>query len=61
MASSRDRRPSEFGGVPGLTPPAPYDLDSATQARLERATNADDATDTKDKALLRELTREGRA
>lgn len=60
MASSRDRRASEFGGVPGRTVPVPYDLSNVDTLRLERATNPADATDTADKALLRELEMEGR-
>ena len=60
MASSRDKTPSEFGGVPGLVAPLPHEATNVDLLRWERATEASDPTDTAEKARLRELDREGR-
>lgn len=47
MASDRDPRPSEFGGVPGLIQPPPHDPkdDAAEQAYLLRQSNPADSSD----------------
>lgn len=40
--ADRDKRPSEFGGVPGVVQPEPHELTPAEEARLERMAPADD-------------------
>lgn len=58
----RSKKPSEFGGVPGLVAPQPHDVQISAyeQARLQRAVDPADATDTPELALAREWEREGR-
>lgn len=60
MASSRDSRESEFGGVPGRIAPLPHELTSEERTRLERATDPMNPSDTAEAALVREWTAEGR-
>ena len=61
-----DRRPSEFGGVPGRVAPPPHSIDDDTplavneKARLMRATDDTDSGDTPEAALTREWEMEGR-
>jgi hypothetical protein len=58
----RSKKPSEFGGVPGLVAPQPHDISSSAyeQARLQRAVDPADSTDSVELALAREWEREGR-
>ena len=62
--ASRDKRPSEFGGEPGLvqrgTDGFGHDLYPSEEARLMRATEPTDPGDTVQGALQREWQREGR-
>jgi hypothetical protein len=61
MPSARDKRPSEYGGVPGRIAPLPHELDAAEAARLERAAEPTDGSDDATAALVRERRMEGRA
>lgn len=54
MATGRPKDESEFGGAPGLVQPAPHKLTAAEQARLERAVNPADPTDTVDAVRARQ-------
>lgn len=58
MASTRDKRPSEYGGTPGRVQGI---LSAADAARLERATDSLDPADNGDAAAVRERRMEGRA
>ena len=62
--ATRDKRPSEFAGEPGLiqrgTDGFTHDLTSREYARMIRATNPEDATDTPEAARIREMERDGR-
>lgn len=55
-----DKRPSEFGGEPGLIQRFEHELTPAEEARLMRATEPTDEQDTAAAALVRERSREGR-
>lgn len=62
---ARSKKATEFGGVPGLTQPAPAPLTAAEQMRLERASNSSSIVeggyvDSPEAALIRELERERR-
>lgn len=52
--------PSEFGGERGLVQKPPHEPTAAETARLMRATNPNDLSDTPEAALIREWEREGR-
>lgn len=45
---------SEFGGAPGRIQPPPHELTGVEQARLERATNPEDPTDSAEAVRARE-------
>jgi len=51
VAVSRDRRPSEFGGRPGMIQPPPHEPTHIEQARLERMANPADPEADKDSVL----------
>jgi hypothetical protein len=55
-----DQRPSEFGGEPGMVARFEHELTPAEEARLMRATDELDESDTVEGALARERAREGR-
>lgn len=58
--ASRDKRPTEFGGKPGLVQGDGHEPTAAEMSRLARATDAVDPADTPEAALIREWEREGR-
>lgn len=55
-----DKRPSEFGGVPGRIAPVPHEPTRAEMLRLAYATEPTDETDNEAAALIREWEQEGR-
>lgn len=63
--ATRDKRPTEYGGEPGLvqrgTDGFTHIPTPSEEARLMRATEPTDPTDTADGARVRELRSEGRA